>query len=347
MTMMIPVIMNTSFQRLAMIDDYVSFIWTERFYNVGDFELVVSTGRDLSMFRKGYYVVRDNDDGNAGIVENLKIQSDEDGNEVLIITGRFLPAILERRIIAVQTTVQGTVSYCVNHLIETNLTNPQASSRKISNFIIGNHSVSATMKAQYTGKNLLDTVVDVCKTYGVGFRTLLNDNHQFVFDLYEGADHTYDQNVLPYVVFSDKYDNLLSSEYEENYESIATAVLVAGEGEGRQRKTKWVTTGATGMNRYEVYKDQRNLQSDDGEISESEYYDLLEESGKESLTKYTSAFSGSVSFDNVKYRQDVNLGDLCVIENSKWGLRTNARLVEVIESVSEAGVYSIRPTFGV
>ena len=344
--MMIPVIMNTSFERLAAIDDYTSFIWTTRYYSAGDFELCVGAAdNDISLFQKGFYVVSD-DDENVGIIEDLKIKRNEDGHEMLIITGRFLSAILARRIIAVQTTVNGTISACVNQLITENVVNPSITARKIANFTIGDHVISTTMTAQYTGKNLLETITDICKTYGVGFKTTLDENNNFVFQLYEGVDHTYDQDTLPYIIFSDKYDNLLSSDYEENYQNIATAVLVAGEGEGTARKTKWVTDGSTGLQRFEVYKDQRNLQSDDGEIDAEDYDDILEESGKESLTQYTAAFTGTVYFDNVKYKEDINVGDLCVIENSRWGIYINTRLVEVIESVSETGDYSIVPTFG-
>ncbi len=344
---MIPVIMNTSFERLALIDNYISFIWTTRYYSSGDFELCVSTSNhDPTMFQKGFYVVRD-DDENTGVIEDLKISRNADGKEIMIISGRFLPAILSRRIIAVQTTVNGTISACVNQLIDENIVNPSIAARKISNFIIGDHAISTTMTAQYTGKNLLEVIGDICKTYGVGFKVTLNDQNQFVFNLYTGVDHTYDQDTLPYVIFSDKYDNLLSSEYEENYQNIATAVLVAGEGQGTARKTKWVTDGSTGLNRFEMYKDQRNIQSDNGEIDADEYDDLLEEEGKECLTQYTAAFTGTVYFDNVKYKEDVNIGDLVVIENSRWGKFMNTRLVEVIESVSESGDYNIVPTFGV
>ena len=344
--MMIPVIMDTNFQRLAVIDDYISFIWSTRYYDAGDFELCVSASADITLFKKGYYVVRD-DDENTGIIEHLRIQRTDNGHEMLIISGRFLPAILERRIIAKQTTIDSTISAGINRLINENLINPSISARKIPNFILGSYAITDRINAQYTGKNLLETIADICKTYSIGFKTILNDQNQFVFSLYKGVDHTYDQDTLPYAIFSDRYDNLLSSEYEENYRAIATAVLVAGEGEGTDRKTAWVTDGSTGLNRYEVFKDQRNIQSDSGQISDAEYIKLLQEEGKESLTKYTAAFSGTVYFDNVEFKRDINVGDLCVIENSRWGIYLNTRLVEVIESVSEAGVYKIVPTFGV
>ena len=176
--------------------------------------------------------------------------------------------------------------------------------------------------------------------------TLTRRDNQRVFSLYKGVDRTYDQSINPWVIFSDKYDNLLSDEYEENYQDMATAVLVAGEGEGVDRRTLWVSDGSSGLSRHEVYKDQRQIQSNNGEIPDADYDQMLQESGEESLTRYTTAFNGTVYFDNIQYKTDIGLGDLCVIENTRWGIRVNSRLVEVIESVSETGDYTIIPTFG-
>ena len=338
--------MNDQFERLAIIDDYSSFIWSTRYYTTGDFQLIVNADdKYMNLFVKGYYVVRD-DDENVGIIETITIDRNEDGNDVMVVKGRFLDSIIARRIIAVQTTVSGKISACIEQLLDENIINPDDSDRQISNFIIDSYEIATTMQAQYTGKNLLETISNICETYGIGYKVTLNSDNEFVFQLYEGVDRTYDQSVNTWVIFSDTYDNLLSSQYEENYSNVVNAVLVAGEGEGLDRTTAWITDGSTGLERYELYKDQRNIRSDEGEIPAEEYTKLLQESGKESMTKYTSAFTGVVYFDNIRYKTDVNIGDICVIENAKWGISINSRLVEVIESVSETGEYSIIPTFG-
>lgn len=347
MKQIIPIVMNQSFVKLAPIDDYISFIWTTRFYEVGDFELVVNVNPSyMQMFVQGNYIMRE-DDENVGIIERIQIQRNEDMQEILIVTGRFLVSILGRRIIAEQTTFTGELGTGIRLLINENVRNPTLSERTIPNFTFGNFRITIRIEAQYTGKNLLETITDLCRTYGIGMKVTLNTSNEFVFMLYRGVDHTYGQNDRPYVIFSDKYDNLLSSEYEENYQNMVNAVLVAGEGEGLDRKTVWVNGDQTGLDRYELYSDNRNIRSDDGEITEQEYEKLLIEAGEEKLTKYTTAFAGTVYFDNIKYKEDVNVGDLCVIQNSRWGIYINARLVEVIESVAETGDYSIVPTFGV
>lgn len=343
---LLPVVMTDQFIRLAVIDDYSSFIWSSRYYTTGDFQLIVdATPEYMSLFKEQYYIVRD-DDENVGIIEDIFVERTEDGNDRLIIKGRFIDSVIGRRIIAEQTTVSGKISDCIEQLLDENIINPSNAARQIDNFVIDSYEVATAFQAQYTGKNLLETISAICETYGIGYKVTLNADHEFVFKLYEGVDRTYDQNVNDWVIFSDTYDNLISSEYEENYQKVVTSVLVAGEGEGLDRKTAWVGDDKTGLERYEVYKDQRNIRSNNGEIPDEEYIELLKEAGKESLTKYTTAFTGKVYFENIKYKTDIGLGDLCVIQNDNWGIYINSRLVEVIESVDETGAYTITPTFG-
>ena len=38
---MVPIILNKNYERIAILDSYISFIWTTRFYMPGDFELCI------------------------------------------------------------------------------------------------------------------------------------------------------------------------------------------------------------------------------------------------------------------------------------------------------------------
>lgn len=344
----LPIIANSNFTKLGTIDDYKSIIWTTRYYEHGDFE--ICTGVNplyYSFLAVGNYVLRSDDD-NVGIIEKVEIQITEENEEILIASGRFLTQILARRIIAKQTQVNGLVSSSMYQLITDAIINPTISARKINNFILGDYVGTDSIEAQYTGKNLYEVISGVCLQYGLGLKVNLNDNNQFVFNLYKGVDRSYDQSVNPYVVFSDQYDNLLNVQYQKDAKNIVTNVLAAGEGEGEARKMIWVSNGnPTGINRYEFFDDSRNISSNDGEITEEEYMNQLAEAGKENLTSYETTFAGDVDFTNVKFKTDVNVGDIVTIENTKLGAYFNVRIIEVIESIGEDGKYSIIPTFGV
>lgn len=345
--MIIPIILDTTFKQIGMIDDYSSLIWTSRYYQCGDFEIVVPIDSShIDLLQKDFYVIRD-DDENAGIIEDIQIERNEDQKEQMIVKGRFLPSILGRRIIATQTQLYGTVSAGVTNLINDAIINPSIPARKIENFTIRAVAFPERLDAQFTGKNLLTVIEDICQASHIGFKTVLRDN-KFYFGLYKGVDRSYGQSKNPWVVFSDEYDNLLSSTYVQTSSSQITDVLVAGEGEGLDRKMLWVSKdNQAGLSRYELFHDQRNLSTNDGNVSDEEYKKQMTEEGLEQITTITQVFDGTVYFNNIKFREDVYLGDIVVIENKKWGIYINSRLIEVIESVDEAGVYQILPTFGV
>lgn len=344
---MIPIILDRNFNRIAMIDDYISLIWTTRYYKVGDFELCAGISR-ISMLQIGNYIMRYGDNAHVGIIEEIKFQHDEDLQEMIIVKGRFLPAILARRVISSQTQVSGTIANAIQTLINDNAINPSIAARKISGLTFSSAITSAeTMDAQYTGENLLSTIESICETYLIGFDCTLNDKNGFDFSLYEGVDRSYNQSANPYVVFSDKYDNLLTSEYTEDYNEYTTDVLVGGEGEGAARTMVWsAKQSQSGLDRYEKFLNASSAVTNENIITQATYEKQLQGLGLEQLTTYTTAFSGEVDFSGVVLGDTLNVGDICVIENSTWKLSINTRLIEVIESVGESGVYKAVPTFG-
>ena len=347
MKKIIPIIANQSLTKLGVIDDYKSIIWTTRYYEHGDFEITTGVNTHYYDFLSiGNYVIRPDDD-NVGIIEKVEVIITEYDEEVLIASGRFLTQILGRRIIANQTQVNTDIASAIYKLITDAIINPTIPERKIDNFILGDYTSTQNLKAQFTGRNLYDVIAELSLQYGLGFKITLNDNNQFVFKLYEGVDRSYDQEDNPYVVFSDVYDNLLNAQYQRDAKNLVTNVLVAGEGEGEARKTIWVSNGnPSGLARYEYWDDSRNISSNDGEISQADYMNQLAEAGKENLTTYETTFAGEADFTNIEFKSEVNVGDICTIENKKLGKYFNARIIEVIENIDESGKYSIIPTFG-
>ena len=345
---MLPVVMNTAFERLGVVDDYSSFIWSRRYYTCGDFELCIPvSSKALGMLQKDFYIIRDDAD-DVGIIERIAVRKTESGHESMVVSGRFLPSILGRRIIAVQTQVSGTIEACVKKLIDENAVNPAISARKIPNLSYGAFTgASAKMQQQFTGTNLLEAISAICESNGLGIKMKLNEaGNGFEFSLFAGVDRSYNQDSNPYVIFSNDYDNLNSSDYEESYSGIVTDVLVAGEGEGLDRKTIWAAKNAnSGLGRYELYTDARNSSTNNGEISDAVYMQQLREDGLENITSFTQVFAGNVSLANYKLGADLDIGDTVVIENSAWGIGMNARIIEIIESINEAGVYNAIPTF--
>ena len=72
------VMVNRQFERIGLIDN-AHVIWTSRYYKCGDFELYMpATQRNLDLLYKSYFVVRDEDEDNAGVIEDIKMTDSPD-----------------------------------------------------------------------------------------------------------------------------------------------------------------------------------------------------------------------------------------------------------------------------
>ena len=347
---MIPYVYDTDFNRIGIIDDYVSFIWTERYYQPGDFEIVVpALGKFVDLLKPGRYLVRE-DRLEWGIIEKISIEQIErisDANSRMIVSGRFASSIVGRRVIPWLSYFNNlTPAQAITGLLNNHLIQPLNTERTIADFIYTDLSgVTTTFSQQFTGKNLLDAIEDITQSRGIGFRCD-RDAGKWVFKTYKGTDRSTNQSEVPPVIFSVEYDNLDSLQYEADYQNIHTAVRIGGEGQGSSRKMYWYDTGATGLERYEYFKDARNSSTNNGEISDETYRQQLLAEAAEEITFIKEAVAGKVDFTNIVYREDVFLGDICTVRWEEWGIEMHPRLIEVIESTDEAGMHTFTPTFG-
>lgn len=342
-------ILNKSLEWVAVVDYFKSAIWTPRYYDVGDFEIYAEASLDtLAALRQDFFITRPDDDM-VCIVDRVTISTDEEGGKYVTATGRSLQSILSRRIVWSQTNLKGTVEDSVRRLITENIISPSVADRKIDNFVLGERKgFSDTLEMQVTGDNLLDVVINLCKTYGYGFKITLDDQKRFVFDLYQGQDRSYAQDINPRVIFSPNFDNVKSVDYTADKTDHKNVALIAGEGEGLDRKTA-VSGSARGLDRREVFVDARDLSTNAGgenEIPLDEYYKLLSERGSETLAAsvMTESFEGAVEpAVNYLYKKDYFLGDIVQIEND-FSITAAPRIIEIIECEDDSG-YSMIPTF--
>ena len=355
-------VMDTDFDVVGVLDKYSSLIWTDRLRGYGDFEIY--TPFDLSILKlcKQDYYININYSDRTMIIEGIEILTDVDGNN-LRITGRSLESILDRRIVWDKTVVKGNMEDAVKTLITESIINPTykpktvpkttVSPRKISNFIFedlpaGDPLKSLTInKSQYTGDNIYDVLMKFCDAFqsdGLGFKVILNDNHQFVFSLYSGIDRSYTQDALPYIIFSPDYDNVVNTNYLDDMSTMKNVTLVLGEGEDDAR-VRIIVGSTKGLNRRELLTDARDLRSEDYD-STTQYKNALKIRGYEKLVENCRAVSyeGEVEAQRqFVYGRDFLIGDIIQIEN-EYGIKGNARVIEWVISDSSSG-FETYPTF--
>lgn len=341
-------VLNNKCDIICLIDYCESVIWTSRYYSSGDFELYLPvTEEALSVLKLDNFVTCQLDRRNIGIITSIQIDTDQETGDYITVKGETIDNLLARRIVWKQTILSGTVIQCVLQLLNENAIVPTIKERKIDNFILGECcNCNTQMKKQVTGDNLLEAVQAILHTYKLGYRVEYIDG-KFNFMIYSGTDKSYRQSKYPRVEFSPEYDNLISSTYLADASEYKNIALVAGEGEGINRKT-YVVGNASGISRREVYVDARDISSetDDGTLTNDQYNALLNEKGYESLaeTIVKESFEGDVDPEvNYTFGTDYYLGDIVQITN-EYGISTVARITEVIECWDENG-YSCVPTF--
>lgn len=343
-------VLDRNFNLVDIIDAYTSIIWRPAYHDVGDFELYLDASiKNVEILKKDYYLVRDKDitvdeSGDVTfkhvmIIKNHKISTDIEGGDYLIVTGRELKYILNSRIVWSQTNLSGNVVNAIEKLVNENAIAPTDVNRIIPNLVLDESLVvTDNITKQITGNKLDVAISEICMTYGLGYEVYIK-NKKLVFSLYKGVDRS---TVVPHVIFSEDFENIISSEYERNTENYANTTLIGGEGEGVERIYTTVNNNNIGLDRYEVFTDARDIsQNKDTEdaIDINTYCSLLNERGMDKLSEYsiTEAFAGEVQHDvNYKYGVDYYLGDTVLIIN-KYGMTKAVKILSVIESDDENG----------
>lgn len=185
-------LLNESFEIIGQLENISSYIWTTRYYSAGECEICAPcTPEIVQSVEKAMFAARDIDFQSDGSIKNAmvidsssyNITTDaETGQETITIDGNCLKSLLARRVIWGQLTITGTPLYIINALIQQNLTNPKLALRKIDNVKIAyTDNKPCRITKMFKGDNLLDAVLNLCKRYGYGIRSLITADNYIKF----------------------------------------------------------------------------------------------------------------------------------------------------------------------
>lgn len=343
-------VLDTEFGNVHRIDQYESSIWTDRYNSYGDFELMMNASKkNLSKFPHNYYL-HSPDSEHLMIIEDVRIRTDLEGGDHLIVTGRSLESILDRHSILTPVILNGNLQDAIETLLNENVIFPGEENRRINNFVFEESDdpmiTELTIEGQYVGKTLYEVIQTICESHKIGFKITLNEDNMFVFKLYAGADRSYSQTAIPYVIFSPTFRNILNTDYLMSVQAEKNVAIVVGE-----TATLIVTLDdvePSGLNRKELYVDATDISKEiDGQtISNAEYQNLLIQRGKEALTenKKIAAFEGEVDANGrFKYGRDFFMGDIVQL-TSAYDIDSRSRVTEMIMSQDKEGIKKY-PTF--
>lgn len=326
--------------------------WRRKYFDVGEFELNCECNpNNLEILRANYIITR-LDDEEVGIIENISIKESETDGEIITATGKFLKTLLDNRILLETEYLTGNVEQNIRYLVDKNLISPVDQKRRIFELKLGEiKNFTDTLDLQVgLGKNILTVIDKICRVTNLSTKITVDyDKEIYKFDVWEGRD------LSDLVILSDSDGNIQNSEYEKINSAYRSYSLVAGQGEGVERKRISLDDGAMGWYRKEMYVDARDIQnkqtnSNNEEIilSDEEYNKLLETRGREKMAdriKFTNFSAETTQSVNDKYKVDWDLGDIVTVYKTEWGIEIQERITEVEETL-ENGIITVYPTFG-
>lgn len=361
-------IIDTSFNRLGFIDDYISIEESLYYDNVGTFILTIDGGSSYVDLLQLNRIIVPGEDLTKGYLIKSREYLDEN-SKILIITAYSLTTLLHDRLVLGQQKFSGTAEAILRALVDVNMISSTTAARNIPGLVLGtlkNLTVGTGSQEIENNKNLGEYMFELAAKNDISFDIKLNHtNKQFVFEVYQGTDRSVGTSTSP-VIFSKDFDNIISQNFVDNIVDEKTTAIVVGQytqetqvqstnpqGQAttitereQMETTVIVNDNLTGFNRKEVFisatdiKKTYNNGNQEVTITDQEFQTLLQEKGKNSLTDYKPIQSLESVVDpggNFVYGVDYFLGDKVSIRNDDLNLVLHTRIMSIIRTIDRSG----------
>lgn len=340
-------ILDSLLRREQIVDKFESLIWTDRWTQLGDFELhLPSTLATRSQFLPGIQVAS-NVSYRVMTVETVEDKTDGEGKEMLSVKGRSLETLLEdRAAISALSAASGEAGWV--------LTGPPASiARAMFDHICRTGALSladqipflmpgtifpastipepaASITWDQKPDSLYNAIKAICDKYELGFRLVRNfDTSQLYFDIYAGNDRTTAQTVLPAVVFAPEMDNLQNTTEFTTIQNSKNVALVYSDEGTQEVYADGVFPDVSGFERRVLLVSADATPVAEGQTATTEMITAhLIQRGKEAL----ATNRGSTTFDgelNQRSAQQYDVGDRVEMRN-RDGATSKRRITELI-----------------
>jgi hypothetical protein len=349
-------------RRTAVIDLYESFIWTERYAEKGDFELVVPSSTQYRRLLVPGTQITQTDSDRIMTIETADIKTDAEGRTLLTATGTSLENLMEDRVATdgvswmteggkwILTGTPGGVCRQIFDLIcRQGILHPGDVIPFIQNGTFYPAGSIAETSQQFSFEIPLDSVYkvikDICDMYDLGFRIVRDlDKSKLYFEIYTGDDRTTNQSVRTPVIFSPAMDNLQNISEMISTSGTKNIAYVFGKTKSMIVYGNEATQDTAGFDRKVIKVDAMNIDETDPVLIDA----LMLQKGQEALAAHRplAALDGELSqYSKYKYMRDYRLGDLVEMRNND-GATNHMRVTEQI-FVSDASGSRSYPTLSV
>lgn len=338
-------ILDSLLRRTQVVDKFESLVWTERFSEIGDFELdLKSTLESRGQFLVGNRIAINNS-YRVMTVETVEDVTDPDGKELLKVKGRSLEAILDDRV------VKNTMTDLTTDPSWTLVDTPGNIARTMFDHIIRLTSLSPSDGIPFlqpgsifpdgtvlepgtpitwtqNPDSLYNAIKAVLDPYDLGFRLIRNfDQSELYFDVYAGNDRTSPVTPNAAVIFSPGLDNIQNTTELTNIQGSKNIAYVFSPAGFKIVYGENVDPLTTGFDRRVLMVNASDITVDNPDVDGA----MIERGTQELLkNRAQTMMDGEINqYINYIYGVDYDLGDLVEMRN-KDGIITYKRVTEQI-----------------
>lgn len=326
-------VLDANFEKLDLVENFTSFIWTERWNTYGDFKLKFPyRSRNTQYLYIGRYLYID-DSRTLMRIERYERDSD-DSEDLVEVSGRSVLSLFTDKIVTPRSfrqhapTIPQTLvnSICV-------LGNGVSNLDIIPNLSIDWHSDFGDIIDYEVGYvNLYDEILELSNEHDFGYRLdFIQSIGGLRFRTIQGFDRT-DELVFCQGIGNLEGLNILRT--SEDYKNVA--YVTSKDRENPMVVYRRNHSGASGIDRRVVHV----------EVSESDPTDAaMRRAGRQAMSphRYVAIMDGKAKTDTIRYDRDYYLGDLVRI-NDVSGRTSEVRVTEYIWSYDQDG-FQEYPTF--
>jgi hypothetical protein len=343
--MKILTVMDSGFNVVSIWDHYYSLVWAERYIEVGDFELELPISMLGDPGLENGFFITSPETFIVMIIGNIKVERDDEVGDKITVTGYCCKDTLRWRATSQPLSLlNADVRATFISLLADHFTVPTDTNRKFPNFIGRTSLMNADSTLDdlyYTGdfkpQEVYSIMKEMAEYYSLGIKVDFQaSNPRLRANLYTGVDHSYEQTDNPFVVFSDDFDNLVTSlHFISKQDSKNVCMVDFGEDHYAANGYMWLgePTAPSGYFRREGVTQGEFISTGPGTWSWSDgnLY-LLDKREVGVFDGEVNIMSGSFNYG---YGADFDLGDIvqCVIN----GINKRARVMEVVRSYTEEG----------
>jgi hypothetical protein len=350
-------ILDSLLRRVEVIDQFESLIWTERFNAFGDFQLVIqSTLQNRTRLKPGVRLAM-NESYRVMTVETVVDGEDEDGKQILEVSGNSLESLLLDRLAkdtltnpnpwVINGTPAAVARWIFRQICFDGILDPLD---KIPYLTIGSFLPAMPTSniaepvdpiiANVQPKSVYEAIKEICDVWTLGFRLLRQDNPAGLYwDVYAGRNLTSGQTLLKPVIFAPELDNLTNTKELNSIESSKNVAYVVALNGALVVYPQDLPPDTDGFDRRVLYVDASDITLPYGtapsgvpDTARTAFIAALTQRGKEELAKNRplQAFDGEINPNSLyQYQRDYFLGDL-VEQRNRDGMANQMRVTEQI-----------------